>query len=112
MKTTLMAAVAAIATAGGGGAAFAQAGDWSGFYVGVALGYADRSESDGERVSFDTDLNGSYGDTVRTAAGADAFSPGFCPGSFNTNAAAGGCRNDDKSDAEISIRAGYDFQFG
>ena len=37
MKTTLMAAVAAIAAMGMGGAASAQ--DWQGFYVGASLGY-------------------------------------------------------------------------
>lgn len=94
-------------------ASAAQAQDWTGFYIGVTAGYADRSESKGESIAFDTNLDGTFGDTVSTAAAptADAFSPGFCPGSFNTNAAAGGCRKDDKTDLELSIRAGYDYQF-
>lgn len=109
-KTFLAAAsftVLALATS-----ANAQTGDWSGPYVGVAAGYTDRSESTGESVGFDTNLDGRFGDTVNTAAGANAFSPGFCGGSFNTNAAPGGCRKDDKSDVEISLRGGYDWQFG
>lgn len=111
MQKILLAAasLAALAIAG---SANAQAGDWSGPYVGVSLGYADRSESSGEKIGFDTNLDGNYNDTVRTAAGADAFSPGFCGGSFQTNSAAGGCRGDDKSDVEISVRGGYDLQFG
>ena len=110
MKTILMAAAATLALAT---TAHAQtAGDWSGAYVGATLGYADRSESSSETILFDTNLDGNYGDTVRTAAGADAFSPGFCGGSFNTNAAPGGCRGDDDTDFEWSVRGGYDLQFG
>lgn len=30
--------------------------------------------------AFDTSLDGNFTDTVRTVAGADAFSPGFCGG--------------------------------
>jgi len=111
MKTTLLAAAAlsalAFATTAG-----AQPADWTGPYVGASVGYADRSESKGETIGFDTNLDGTYGDTVRNAAGADAFSTGFCPGSFNTNAAPGGCRKDDKTDVELSLRGGYDYQIG
>lgn len=111
MKTTLLAAAAVSALAFATTAA-AQSSDWTGAYVGVSAGYADRSESKGETIGFDTNLDGIYGDTVRTAAGADAFSTGFCGGSNNTNAAPGGCRGDDKSDLEISVRGGYDYQIG
>ena len=90
----------------------AQTGDWTGAYVGVAAGYADRAESSRESVGFDTNLDGRFGDTVNTAAAANAFSPGFCGGRFNTNAAPGGCRKDDNNDVEISLRGGYDVQFG
>jgi outer membrane immunogenic protein len=99
-------ATALLATAGA-----AQAQDWTGFYVGATVGLADRSESSGETIGFDTNLDGNFTDTVNTAAGANAFSPGFCGGSFSTNAAGGGCRKDDSDDVELSIRAGYDWQF-
>ena len=111
MQKILLATAAAAALTFAAGAASAQDASWTGAYIGVFAGYADRSESSGETIAFDTNLDGTYGDTVRTAAGADAFSPGFCGGSFNTNAAPGGCRKDDDTDAEIGIRAGYDYQF-
>jgi len=107
MRSLLLAATAATLSLAGA----AQAQDWTGFYVGVAAGYADRSESSRETILFDTNLDGSYGDTVNTAAGANAFSPGFCGGGYSTNAAPGGCRKDDTDDIELSIRAGYDWQF-
>ena len=92
-KTYLAAAsLAVIAMAG---SANAQTRDWTGAYVGIAAGYADRAESSGESLTFDTNLDGRFGDTVNTAAAVNAFSPGFCGGSFNTNAAPGGCREDD-----------------
>lgn len=94
------------------GAAQAQDTSWTGAYVGVAAGLADRKESGNETIGFDTNLDGSYGDTVRTGAGADAFSPGFCGGSFSTNAAGGGCRKDDDTDIEMGVRLGYDYQMG
>lgn len=110
MKTTLLAA-AALSALSFATAASAQA-DWTGAYVGASIGWADRSESTGETIGFDTNLDGNFGDTVRNAAGADAFSTGFCGGSFNTNAAPGGCRKDDKTDMEWSVRGGYDYQIG
>jgi outer membrane immunogenic protein len=110
MHKMLMATAASLVLTAAAGAAQAQ--DWTGFYVGATIGYADRSESSGETILFDTNLDNMFGETVRNAAGADAFSTGFCGGSFNTNAAPGGCRGDDDTDTEWSVRAGYDFQFG
>ena len=111
-KSMILATAAAAAiTLMAGSANAADAGNWTGFYVGVAAGYADRNESAGETVAFDTNLDGKFGDTVKNAAGADAFSAGFCGGSFNLNNAGGGCRKDDDTDTEIAIRAGYDYQF-
>lgn len=111
MQKTYLAA-ASIALLALAGSAQAQDNSWTGAYVGISAGYSDRAESKGETISFDTNLDGSYGDTVATAAGANAFSPGFCGGAFNTNAAAGGCRKDDDNDIEVSIRGGYDYQIG
>ena len=111
MQTTFLAA-ASLAILALAGSANAQTGDWTGAYVGVAAGYADRSDSSGGSIGFVTNLDGRFRDTVNTAAAVNAFSPGFCGGSFLTNAAGGGCRKDDTSDVEISLRGGYDRQFG
>lgn len=94
------------------GAAQAQDASWTGPYVGVSAGLADRNEKSSEAIGFDTNLDGTFDNTVNTAAGANAFSPGFCGGSYSTNAAAGGCAKDDDTDVEMSVRAGYDYQMG
>ena len=109
MKSLNLAIAATLALAAG--AAHAEDANWTGFHVGVVGGYAVRSESSGESIGFDTNLDGRFDNTVNNAAGANAFSTGFCGGAFNTNAAPGGCRGDDKSDIEIGVRAGYDYQF-
>lgn len=92
-------------------AAAQQAGDWGGFYIGGSLGGSEPSSDGGSRILFDTNLDGGFGDTVRTAAGADAFSPGFCDGAANGRTPAQGCR-EDKGGAETGLRIGYDWQFG
>jgi outer membrane immunogenic protein len=109
MRNFLLASAALTLIASG---AQAQDSTWTGAYVGVSAGLADRKENKNEVIGFDKNLDGSYGDTVTTAAGANAFSPGFCGGSFSTNAAPGGCRKDDDTDVEMSVRAGYDYQMG
>lgn len=94
------------------GAAQAQETTWTGPYVGVSAGWADRNEKRSETIGFDTNLDGTFDNTVNTAAGANAFSPGFCGGSYSTNAAVGGCSKDDDTDVELAVRAGYDYQMG
>ncbi|MDX6804674.1 outer membrane protein [Terrihabitans rhizophilus] len=49
---------------------------WTGFYIGAQAGYALGSNDDND-LEFDTDLDGSFDDTVLTGGGADAFAPGF-----------------------------------
>lgn len=73
--------------------ALAQSGDrsWSGVYAGGSIG-VDFPERSGSPVVFDTNRDGTFGDTVRTGAGADAFSPGFCGGAANGVSPAQGCR--------------------
>ena len=88
----------------------ATAQSWTGFYAGASAGAGflrDRAET----VAFDTNLDGTFSDTVRTAAGVDAFSPGFCAGLAVAAAAASGCTGDDKG-FEFGARAGYDWQAG
>ena len=90
----------------------AAAQDWSGAWIGGYAGYLLPSQDEDERILFDTNLDGTYGDTVRTTAAADAFSPGFCDGNPNANNAAAGCSDDENGTGEVGIRGGYDFQAG
>jgi outer membrane immunogenic protein len=95
----------------------AAAQDWQGGYIGVAGGYGFVADDDNETTPFDTNLDGNFNDTVNTAPtatppSANAFSPGFCSGSPNSNNAAAGCSDDDDPQGELGFRAGYDWQRG
>jgi outer membrane immunogenic protein len=108
----LLTTTAILMTAAMASPAMAQDGDqreFNGFYVGGSIGATFNSNSDNETILFDRDLNGTFGDTVTTSGGANAFSPGFCGGSPNTTAPAGGCNSEDAA-IEYAIRAGYDYQ--
>lgn len=100
-------AIALLMTAG-----HAAAQDWQGPYIGGFAGYSKLNGAGDERLEFDTNLDGVFGDTVRTGAGADAFSPGFCDGMPNGNNAAAGCSSDNDDGGEFGLRAGYDWQVG
>lgn len=91
--------------------ALAQDGpeSWTGFYVGGRAGYGFQPGDGGERLDFDTNLDGRYGDTVRTAAGPDAFSPGFCGGQGLTSLPASGCGRDQDGVDYMGL-AGFDYQ--
>lgn len=104
---------ATLLLAAGAAPAMAQSGpaDWSGFYIGVYGSGTETNDQDDERLRFDRNLDGNFGDTVTTAAGADAFSPGSCGGAPNGSAPAAGC-DDDSTGVEGGGRIGYDFQFG
>lgn len=97
------------------GPALAQSSDasnaWSGFYIGGNLGNGDPRGGDDGRILFDTNLDGQFGDTVRTVTGADAFAPGFCGGASAARTPAGGCF-EDKGGTEYGVRLGYDWQMG
>lgn len=108
--TKLLATTAALALLAGN-VAYAQEADWSGLYLGAHAGYTSNDSNDDERLGFDTDLNGGFTDTVRTAAGADAFSPGFCGGAATSSLPSSGCTEDDGG-FEFGGRLGYDWQFG
>lgn len=84
---------------------------FTGGHVGVSLGYDLVHKRDNSSIEFDRNLDGRFGDTITTAAGANAFSPGFCDGFARTSAPAGGCRKD-KDSVSYSLRAGYDWQSG
>ncbi|MDO6415710.1 outer membrane beta-barrel protein [Sphingomonas sp. BIUV-7] len=108
-KLILAAALLATATP-----AFAQSADpssWTGFYVGGRAGYSFQPGDGDETVLFDNNLDGNFGDTVRTTTGANAFSPGFCGGGARSAVAANGCTKDNDN-LEFALHAGYDFDLG
>jgi len=47
--------------------AFAQTSDWSGFSLGISAGQGMKDDNGGETVVFDTNRDGTFDDTVRTA---------------------------------------------
>ncbi len=108
----IAASAAALAVAMSAAPAFAQ--DDRPYFDGVYIGgsvtgdVAEDSRNDG--FVFDTDGDGSFDDTVRTVAGADAFSPGFCSGS-NPTATRVGC-DDNGADIGYAARIGFDKRFG
>ncbi|MFN7110806.1 MAG: outer membrane protein [Brevundimonas sp.] len=85
--------------------------DWSGPYVGIFGGYNQSNDDGDEILRFDRNLDGNYGDPVTTAAGENAFSPGFCGGAATSTGPATGCK-DDNDGVEAGVRGGYDLQFG
>lgn len=92
MTRTAYLSIAALAAALSATAASAQTDDtntgFNGFYVGGAFG-GSHTASTSQSILFDRNLDGTFGDTVTTTTGANAFSPGFCPGTAtstgNTN---------------------------
>ena len=92
-------------------AAAQSAPNWTGFYVGGRVGYVATPLDTRTRVLFDKNLDGHFGDTVTTAAGANAFSPGFCNGEPPTRAPADGCDSDNDG-LDYAVHAGADYQFG
>ena len=113
MNKLTMAALAGVTALGVASPAMAQddPAPFAGLYVGAAASYNAQPNDFQERVLFDRNLDGNFNDTVTTAAGANAFSPGFCNGAAITNAPAGGCRND-RDDWGFSGRVGFDVPVG
>lgn len=87
--------------------------NWQGGYISGHLGSSMIPEGSANKnvVVFDTDLDGTFNDTVQTAAGANAFSPGFCIGSAASAVPSGGCAVDDRG-VDFGLRGGYDWQSG
>lgn len=119
MTRILSGAAAALLLAGVAAPAMAQSvlpnwdarPNWTGAYVGIYGGATVTNDDEDERLGFDRNLDGRYGDTVATAAGANAFSPGSCGGMAMGVTPQAGC-DGDSDGAEAGVRAGYDFQFG
>jgi outer membrane immunogenic protein len=93
------------------GAGIAGAQNWTGGYLGGSIGGGLQRTNATETVRFDTNLDGTFADAVRTVAGADAFTPGFCGGLAAGPTPAAGCADDDGG-IDIGGRIGYDRQFG
>ncbi len=84
---------------------------WTGGYIGGHVGLSRLMDRPDDTVVFDRNLDGTFVDTITTAAGADAFSPGFCVGAAATSQPSGGCTQDEKG-LDAGGRAGYDWQGG
>lgn len=112
-RPTLAPLALALLAAGTAPLALAQSSndDWTGGYVGVFAGQAQDPEGGKGRFLFDTNLDGTFNDTVRTAAAADAFSPGSCNGVARGPTPASGC-DGNTGGADWGLRGGYDWQMG
>lgn len=95
-------------TALGATVSLASAQTWSGPYVSGVAGWG-HATGHGETLEFDTDRNGTYGDTVNTFTGSNAFQPGFCRGTAQGTAPADGCHKAGGESA-LGLRVGYDWQ--
>jgi len=93
------------------GVATPVAAQWNGFYLGGFAGLMLQNGDHDETVTFDTDLDEEFGDTVRTITGANVFSPGFCPGVASGPTPASECA-DDESGFVLGGRVGYDAYAG
>jgi outer membrane immunogenic protein len=114
MKTFGFAGAALLTVLAAPAAAQDEDRGFNGVYVGAAGGYDVQSNDVGSGVRFDRNLDGNFGDVVRTGSGADAFATGFCNGSARNQlspGAGGGCAND-KDDFAIYGRIGADTQRG
>lgn len=112
----LLASALALAAVSAAGTASAQ--DWTGPYLSVTVGGDTTDDDEGEITVFDTNQDGTFGDTVNTSGGANAFASsmttpaGFCGGRAVANNFASGCFDDDQVEIGASVRAGYDWQMG
>ncbi|HEX8381387.1 MAG TPA: outer membrane beta-barrel protein [Allosphingosinicella sp.] len=104
-------AASAIALLAASPAAAQDDQSWTGFYIGGQAGYGLQPGDGDETIQFDTNLDGSFGETVNTSGGANAFSPGFCGGSAVGPTPGDGCR-DDRDGIEFGAHAGFDYETG
>ena len=108
MKSIILAAAATIAMAA---PAAAQTASWTGLYAGGRIGYGTATLNAKDRVLFDKNLDGSFDDTITTAAGANAFSRGFCNGVARSALSVDGCKTDTDG-LDYAVHAGGDVQLG
>jgi outer membrane immunogenic protein len=105
MSRTWITATIAVLLAATAASAEAQ---WNGPYLGGFAGSIFQNGDPDEEVTFDTDLDEEFGDTVRTVGGADAFAPGFCAGLATGPTPSSECE-DDEDGFVLGGRAGYDW---
>lgn len=82
---------------------------FDGLYISGAAGIESLADDSSDSLVFDTDRDGVFDDTVRTAAGEDAFAPGFCPGTATSPERS--CRGN-RNDEGYAVRVGYDRALG
>lgn len=88
---------------------------YNGIYIGGSFGGASQSSDGGQRIEFDRNLDGVFGDTVTLAnpAGANAFAPGFCGGRARGGSVESGCvQNAEDFGIEYYARVGMDTTIG
>jgi outer membrane immunogenic protein len=86
--------------------------EFDGLYVGGSVGANLFTDDEDARILFDRNLDGTFGDTVTTTAGANAFSPGFCGGGVTgATPPLEGCDAQEGA-LEFSGRVGFDRQMG
>jgi opacity protein-like surface antigen len=107
----MLVSLAAFVAAGPALAQSADTNSWTGFYAGARAGWNFQPKDNDEIIAYDTNLDGNYGDTVRTSAGANAFSPGNCGGYARGASPASGCKKD-RGGLEWAVHAGYDYDLG
>ena len=107
LAMALTAATIGLTAAGTASAQDARDTHFDGVYVSGTIGRTVQPNAQ-DRVVFDTNRDGTYGDVVRTAAGVDAFGPGFCQGSAGGATPAAGCSRNNGDDWEYAGRIGYD----
>jgi outer membrane immunogenic protein len=83
---------------------------YDGVYVAGSLGATMQRNDGRDRVVFDINSDGIFGDTLTTTTGANAFSPGFCNGGALGNSVGFGCNRDD-DDLEFAVKVGMDGHF-
>ena len=109
MRVSAVAVICAVVVLGGTG--YAEAQSWSGLSVGGSIGAGLQKKDASETVRFDTNLDGTFMDTVRTVAGVDAFSRGFCGGLAVGPMLSADCV-DDEDGIDFGGRVGFDRQLG
>ncbi|MDE2403680.1 MAG: porin family protein [Sphingomonadales bacterium] len=86
-----------------------RAHTYNGPYVSGAIGWANGANGRNTHLFFDRDNNGTYGDTVTTATGANAI-VGRCRG-YYVSTIPGDCRAD-RNKIDWALRAGWDKRMG